>query len=165
MIRRLDPVADSAHLTTAWGWLQDSPAWYRQSASIFGSDSLDTYLYNARQERRIDVGVFEKGELAAIIGLTLRSKHCYEVQLDAAHSAPIELLVTAGSEVRDYMLSYGMQQAFAWLPRWNRSVKRILGEIGFTSDYLMMFRGKLRGRPIEWQRYSFIAPKETRNGT
>jgi hypothetical protein len=154
-LRRLDPRTDTIHLATAWGWLGESPRWRRVTESIFGADSLDSYLYNAGGDRTVSIGVFDNDKLVALFGLILRAKDTYEVFLQAARGTNPELVAQAGCTIRSQMVAYGMQHAFAWVPRWNRPLAGILAANNFRRDHITMFRGNMGGRVIEWHRYDW----------
>lgn len=119
-------------------WRANSPSW-RQEPIDPGA-------------ARIDIGVFDDGELIADVVLVLQAKDIYEVHLEAKRGASLDTIIEAGRTIRDQMFGYGMQLAFVWVPRQHREVKEIIKAIGFQPDYVSMLQGN--GRLVERERFS-----------
>jgi hypothetical protein len=157
-IRRLDPITDSALFEAAYNWLVDSPQWRKDTEAVFGTLDREEYLAATHAPHRIDIGVFEDGELTALVTLTLVGHSTYEVHFEASRGASAKTVVAAGWEIRDQMFRYGMQCAYTWTPHWNRRVLAINKAIGFQPDNVSMWRGSIGDRTIEWVRYSLTNP-------
>lgn len=153
-LRRLDPIADEPLYRQSYGWLEQAPQWRQTTEKIFGADTYDGYLYNANQAHRLDVGVFNENDLIAVVGVTLRLKHTYEIGLEAARFTPAELIVTAGCMIRDQLKTYGMRGAFMWVVKQNRVMRQIVQLIDFKPNGATMLMGQYRNRPVEWLMYT-----------
>jgi hypothetical protein len=162
-MRRLDPKQDIALYREAYRWLVNAPSWRRQIEAVFGTLDQAAYLTAAADPGRVDVGVFDRGELTAIIVLTIRAKGVYEVHLEAHPGMAVELLVQASLLVRDRLFDeYGAQSVFAWTPRWHRTMRRVLQAVGFVDDHVTMLHGTCHGKVIEWVRLSIEAGDDGR---
>lgn len=160
-IRRLDPAYDKWRYEASYFWLENSPVWRQHTEAVFGTLDYDEYMAARWGEKRIDIGIFADNAYIAKVVLHLVAKNTYEVSLESMRTAPIDAVITAGLSIRDQLFGqYGAQVAFAWVPRWAKSVQAILCAIGFSSDGVTMLRGTCRGRVIEWQRFSIRRANE-----
>lgn len=149
-IRRLDPNADRLLYEQMFLWLHASPLWRQDTETVFGTLDLTEYMAATHDSTRIDVGVFEDGRLIADVIFTMRAKGVFEVHLEAARGADITAIVTAGRLIRDQIFAQGAQVVYAWVPRRNLAVIRILQAIGFSHTYVSMLRTTPGGRVTEW---------------
>lgn len=151
----LDPDEDGELFDEAFSWLATSPPWRRATEAVFGTLDLDEYLAAAHSPGRVDIGVFDGGELVALVTFTIRAKGVYEVHLEAKPGASAELVTTAGCLIRDQIFGkYGAQMVFAWVPKCNRPVRAVLKAIGFSASHVTMRHGIYRDRVIEWEQLS-----------
>lgn len=159
-LRRLDPIADEPLLHIAFGWLEDAPRWRQESEAIFGTLDREQYLQNAVSPYRVDVGVFDGPEFVADIILYLRAKGVYEAHLEAKPDAIPELVADAARMVAAQLFTnYGAVLIYTWVPHFNRPVHKLNKAIGFGCDNVNMLRGTVRGRLVDWQRYSMRRPQ------
>jgi hypothetical protein len=154
-IRRLNPITDESLFHIAFGWLEDSPSWRRETEAVFATLDREQYLQATLDPARIDIGVFNGPEFIANVILTLRGMDIYEVHFEAAPDADPKTIIAAGCQIRDLMFGqYGMQMAYTWTPKWNRGVLAINKALGFEPSGVMMIHGTARGRLIDWVQYS-----------
>lgn len=157
-IRRLHLPTDLPLYRQAHTWLVNSPPWRLATEAVFGRVDWEGYIGGVGAPGRCDIGVFGDEGLIATVTLTLTARATYEVHFDAAPSASKAVVIGAGCTIRDRLFGqYAAQLAYTWTPRWNRGVLGINRAIGFTPDFVTLFRGAYRGRPIEWVRYSITA--------
>lgn len=155
MLRRLDPKADELLYMQAYSWLAESPRWRKDSEAVWEPED---YLAATHDPARMDVGVFDGGEMVATITLNLRAVGLYEVHLEAAPRTKVGLVVEAGREAADWMFNcYGAQQIWCWVVRANRPMRKIIKSIGFASSGVTMWRGVSHGKLIEWQQFTIGA--------
>lgn len=155
VIRRLHPRTDHQLFEQMYGWLLSAPHWRRDTEAVFGTLDREEYLLAAYSPNRIDIGVFDHGELCADIILTLQGSGIYEAHLEARRGAPLDLLAVCISQVRDQMFAeYGAQMFFTWQPVRNRTVIAMQKSVGFHADHVNMLRGVSHGKAIEWTRLS-----------
>lgn len=158
-IRRLDPTDDEPLFHIAFGWLEDSPSWRRETEAIFGTLDRVQYLANTHDTHRIDIGVFDGPEFVADVILTLRAKGVYEVHFEAAPHADPTMVIEAGCAIRDQMFGeYDMRTAYTWTPKWNRGVLRINKALGFKPTGVKMLRGTARKRLVDWVQFELRRP-------
>lgn len=153
-VRRLRVPDDLPLFEIAYSWLESSPQWRQDSEGVWNALDRDSYLAALNATDRIDIGVFVADALVAIVTLTLRAPHTYEVHFEAARGAPVDAVIEAGISIREQMLIYGAASFFTWTPRWNRAVLAINRAIGFLPQHVSMWRGTTGGRPIEWVLYA-----------
>lgn len=163
-LRRLDPIADEPLFHIAFGWLEDSPRWRQEAEAVFGTLDREQYLAAATDSHRLDVGVFDGPEFIANIVLVLRAKGVYEAHLEAAPTAPATLVVQAAQMVANQLfVDYGAAAIYCWVPKCNRSVAKLNKAIGFQPDGVIMARGTVRGKLVDWHRYSMTGPAQENN--
>lgn len=149
--RRLRYPADTVLFETAYSWLEAGPAWRRDSEHTWGVSDRTTYFAALSNPVRADVGVFVAGVFSALITLTMRGPTLYEVHLEAKRGTPIEAIMIAAEGIKVTISNLGARHLFAWVPRCNAPVARILKAIGFLPSHVTMWRGE---RPREWKLYS-----------
>lgn len=158
-IKRLDPAADEPLYHIAFGWLEDAPRWRKEAEGVFGTLDREAYLTAATDPARMDVGVFDGPEFVALIALVLRARGVLEVYLEARPRISPTLLVQAAQSVAHQLFtSLGIQVIYSWVPACNRAVHKLNKAIGFQTDHVTMLRGTVRGKPLDWQRYSLPNP-------
>lgn len=154
-IRRLHPTVDLPLFEQSFEWLVTSPKWRRHVEAVFGTLNREEYLLTRWAETRIDIGVFDGPDYIAKVALHITAKHTYEVSLEARRDANPAVIIDAGCAIRDQLFGlYGAQLAYAWVPRWAKSIQAILTAIGFQDLGISMLRGVCRGRLIEWEQFS-----------
>lgn len=153
-VRRLNPDADEALIREAVGWLAQYPRWCRDADAAWGVEGADAYLAQMRDERQADFGVFDEGELLAVITLTLEGKGAYNSHLMVRPGASPEPIAAAASGLIKSLKEAGMREGWAWLAAKNRGVRRIVEAVGMRLDGVTQFKGQSHGQPIEWVRYS-----------
>jgi hypothetical protein len=160
-IRRLNPVTDRLLYDTAFDWLDQSPDWRKDMEAVFAAATYDRYIAAIYDAGRVDVGVFVDRQLTAIVIFTIRSKFTYEVHLEADPKANAVEVTKAGCLIRDQIFNiHNARLVYAWVPSFNRPVKRILEAIGFRADHVTMLHGTCRGKLIEWVQFSMRANDE-----
>lgn len=156
-IRRLNPADDRELFEAAWHWLDESPQWRKETAAVFSAIDYDGYMAEALDPDRIDVGVWDSEKFIAIITLTQTSKDVYEIHFEASRHANMEALIEAGWNVRHLMFKqYNAREGFTYTVKQNRAVLAMDRTIGFTDDNISIFKGQLRGKPLEWVRISMV---------
>lgn len=154
-IRRLDPITDEALYHIAFGWLEDAPNWRQETEAVFGTMDREQYLANTLDTHRVDIGVFDGPEFVAVIVLVLRAKNVYEGHFESKPDIDRITVVHAAQMVAHQMFAnYGAQAIYCWTPTFNRPVIAINKAIGFHADRVNMLRGTVRGRLVDWQRWS-----------
>lgn len=158
MIRRLNPITDDSLFMQVYGWLEDSPRWRQESEGVWGSTAPDEWLAATHDPTRIDIGVWDAGELVGDIVLVLRAVGVYEAHLHARRGTKAEVIVEAVETAAAQLFGeYGAESVFAWVPTFNRAMRRIIKAIGFRADGITMWRGTCRGRLVEWTKFTMEA--------
>lgn len=157
-IRRLDPTADEALFHLAFGWLEDSPSWRRETEAVFGTLNREEYLQATLAPHRIDIGVFRGPEFIALVTLTMNAVNIYEVHFEAAPDADPKLIIQVGQSIRDQMWEYDARLFYTFTPHWNRGVLAINKALGFKPTGVIMAKGTCRGRLIDWLQYELRRP-------
>lgn len=153
-LRRLEPEKDGQLIREAVGWLDEQPRFFRDADAAWGAEDADAYLAQMKDERQADFGVFDAGELVAMITVTLEGKGTFNSHLMAKRGASPVAIAMGASGVLKGLLANGMREGWSWLARKNYGARRILEGIGMRRDGVVRFKGQSHGQPIEWQRYS-----------
>ncbi len=154
-MRRLDPDRDEALVREAVSWLDSQPLFFRNCDAAWGADeSADDYLRHMREDAQADFGVFDEGELVAVITVTLEGKGVFNSHLMARPGARPEAVLRGVSGVLKGLRAEGMREGWAWLARKNYGARALLEAAGMRRDGVTRFKGQSHGAPIEWVRYS-----------
>lgn len=150
-IRRLDPIADEALLRTTYEWYEAGPTWRHDTVRAFNTDdTLATWLYNAHEPSRCDIGVWADDAFIADIILTERAPRVVEVHFEASPKADVAALLTAFELVRDAAWRNGIMEAYTMTPIFNRTILALDKAIGFVDYGVRMFKGVTHNRAIQW---------------
>ena len=156
-MRRLDPEADEVLVREAVGWLDAAPRWCRDADAAWGTEDADAYLKQMREEPQADFGVFEAGELTAVVTVSLCGKGIYNSHLMARRGARPEAIAACIKALMVRLFEEGMRESWNWVAARNAGVRRLLEAVGMVRDGVSRFKGQSHGRPIEWLRYSVRA--------
>lgn len=154
-IRRLDPQTDTALYRTAWQWTADAPQWMRDCAKVFEAADEATYLTQAANPYRVDVGIFTP-HFSGMITLILRAKGVYEAYLACERGSSLDHLFAALNDVKRTLTASNMRQTFVWIAFRNHAILALCEAAGFTATGLEMYRGASHGRPIRWRQLAYV---------
>lgn len=157
-LRRLDPAADESLVREAVAWMESAPRWFRDCDAAWGAtEGADDDLRHMREEPQADFGVFDGGELVAVVTVTLEGKGVFNSHLMAKRGANPLAVMQGASGVLKGLLGQGMREGWSWLARKNYGARRVVEAMGMRLDGLSRFKGVSHGQPIEWVRYSVRA--------
>lgn len=156
-MRRLDPEKDRELYEQVFSWEKAYPRWLRDAEKSCGM-SLDEFL---KIENRVDVGVFNP-ELVGMVSINYRGPKVFEGHVWAKRGTRVEFLAGHVNSIKDDLVrQLGMKAFFVWVFKKNLPVKRLCDMIGCVFDGVTTIDGESHGRPIEWQRLTWIRPDLT----
>ena len=156
-LRRLDPTKDREVYQQVFGWEADYPRWLRDAEKACGV-GLDEWLGLGQLERRADIAVYDP-ELAAMFSIHFdRGPKIFEAHVWAKRRTSLATLVEAADQLISSATNHlGMRAFYVWIAKRNVPIKRLCDRIGCVADGTMI-DGESHGRPIEWQRMTWINP-------
>ena len=157
-VRRLYPDEDRELLAIAHGWDTEPsrPRWYREMDATYGAGDFDAYIAGARGVGRIDVGMFDDGELRAVFVFSEQEPHVVEVHLMVKRGTLVDDLVFVANQLKPQLFELGVREIVAYPARKNYAIRQLCRNIGFVEDGCVMIKGVYRGRVIEWLRHSLL---------
>jgi hypothetical protein len=154
-MRRLDPDRDESLVREAVSWLAEQPTFFQNcDAAWGGAETADDYLRHMRDGRQGDFGVFDSGELIAVVTISLEGKGVFNSHLMVKRGASPAIVASGASGVLKGLLGEGMKEGWSWLAAKNYGARKIIEAIGMVRDGVERFRGQSHGQPILWVRYS-----------
>jgi hypothetical protein len=154
-LRRLDADADESCVRQALAWVDTYPRWFREAdSSAWGATDPDEHLESLRTKERADFGLFVDGELQALVIAEFVGNGFVNSHILTKRGADPLDVAAAARCVMVNLFALGMREAWAWVARQNRGVRRIVESIGMTRDGIARIKGTAHGRPVEWQRFS-----------
>lgn len=155
-IRLLNIDKDMPIITEAWNWRFTAPKWFRESLDIWKED-FDEML--AAMPNELHYGVFVDDQPTAVIRLIEERGQIFNIHLSAKRKTDFEVLLQAGSSVRDYLFDRGVKSFYGFLPTVNRGVSHLYERLGFTDTGIRIYKGTIRGKTGEFKHYSLVNPK------
>jgi hypothetical protein len=158
-LERLNPDRDETLVREAVSWLDTQSLFFRNCDAAWGApESADDYLRHMREGNQADFGVFDSGELVAVITVSLEGKGVFNSHLMAKRGASPAVVAQGVSGVLKGLLSEGtFKEGWSWLAAKNYGAKKIVEACGMVRDGVERFKGQSHGRPLLWVRYSVRA--------
>jgi hypothetical protein len=148
LIRLLDIEKDASVFREAWDWAREAPRWFRDAMDVW-KETFEEQMEAARNE--LHYGVFLDDEPAAVIRLIEAWPWVFNIHLSARRRTPLDVLVEAGSTLRDFLFAQGVKGFYGYIPTQNRGVIRLYEALGFFDSGVRCFKGMTHGRVIEWK--------------
>lgn len=155
-IRRLSPTLDTALYRAAWQWNAAAPRWVRDCAKVFEAADFATFLAQAADPARADMGVWEGDQFTGLYSFVLRATGIFEAFLAAKRGSSIDILGAAIQDAKAVLTNAGMVQTFVWIAAQNRAILNLCEDAGLNFTGLEMYKGATHGRPIRWRQMSYV---------
>lgn len=146
-IKLLDEKKDVELLREAWSWSDASARWFREANDAW-KETFEDFLKSAKDEMLF--GVYAE-ELTAVIRLIPAGGQIYVIHLYAKRKTPLEVLVSAGNTLKEYLYNKGVNGFFGWIPTRNRSIIRLYEMLGFRFSGYRQYKPGESGRVFEWR--------------
>lgn len=157
-IRLLNPQNDLPLFREAWNWRYQAPKWFQESLEIF-KESWDEHVIRISTE--LHYGIFIDENLVAVVRLTETYPHIFNIDLSAKRKTSPQILLQAGSSIRDFLFDQGVKGFYGWLPVQNRGVAWLYRSLGFFDTGEKIYKGRIHGKLAELIRYAMKNPLQT----
>lgn len=151
VVRRLT-ADDGDLLHYALTWDDDTPRWYREMDAVF-NQTPEQLLEKLADRHYWFVGVFDP-LLQAVIIVENHGDGSFEGHLMSSRSANVELIQMTITQLLLDLLQFDLREAFVWVAKKHRSIRKLCVSIGIEPDGAVMYKGVYHGRVIHWLRHS-----------
>jgi len=148
LVRLLDVEKDGRVFKEAWEWSRSAPKWFLDTLDVW-KETFEEQMDAAKNE--LHYGVFVADQATAVVRLIEAFPWVFNIHLAARRRTPLETLVEAGSKLRDFLYSQGVQGFYGYIPAQNRGIIRLYEALGFRDSGIRCFKGATHGRVIEWK--------------
>jgi hypothetical protein len=152
----MDAERDAEDLRIAWGWMDSSPRWFRESLATW-KETLDEFIEDA--EREMIYGIYLEGEITAVIRFIPDKNQMFDLHLYAKRKTPFDVLLQGCRSIKAYLFDKGVKGLYGWINTRHRGVIRLYRELGFTDNGARETKGEAHGRPLEWMNFVSVNEK------